>query len=136
MNIRHSANNAGCRFQHHKFIIPGMRDQHSSAARPRCLESQGPGRIVAEIPCIPEPMAGEPANAIWVWKDCSAAHHVSPPAPKLRMLEAIPMPDSATVACGSRVAPQEMPEDAENLDSLSCNRVWAPKNASTSYNML
>ena len=66
----------------------------------------------------------------------AARHTTCPPAPKLRMLEAIPMPDSATVACGSRVAPQEMPEDAENLDSLSCNRVWAPKNASTSYNML
>ena len=37
MNIRHSANNAGCCFQHHKFIIPGMRDQHSSAGAPPML---------------------------------------------------------------------------------------------------
>ena len=49
----------------HKFIIPGKHERSTLIrGAPRCLESQGPGRIVAEIPCIPEPMAGELANAI------------------------------------------------------------------------
>jgi hypothetical protein len=67
-----------------------------------------------------------------VWKDCSVAHHVSTCS---QASNARGYPKKCQVQPQWLVA-QEMPVDAENLDSLSCNRVWAPKNASTSYNML
>ena len=127
MNIRHAANNAGCCFQHHKFIVcagccfqhhkfivPGMRDQHSSAVRPRCLESQGPGRIVAEIPCIPEPISTvELPHAICCLPSSTGlgVERLQRGAPRVHLLPSFEcsriskkMPGSAKVACGSRDA--------------------------------
>ena len=126
MNIRHAANNAGCCFQHHKFIVLGMRDQHSSAVRPRCLESQG-RRIVAEIPSrSPFQLSSSHMQSVaylrqqgLVWKDCSVAHHVSTCS---QASNARGYPKKCQVQPQWLVA-QEMPEDAENLDSWSCNRM-------------
>ena len=128
MNIRHAANNKCWLLLSsiNSSSRAGMKDQHSSAVRPdawnpkdqgvslqKFLVSRSPWQVSSQMRSVSYLQQG------LVWKDCSVAHHVSTCS---QASNARGYPKKCQVQPQWLVA-QEMPVDAENLDSLSCNRM-------------